>query len=451
MVDVACHSSPGRDTQAPQLLTNGPLTLDDLHNTALAFKGVPTVELWQRYLMFRIMDNPRWLERMTGVAHWALEDPVAKFLRIPRFAVRRGFYQNFCAGEDLPQAVATIKRNYHQTGAGALLDCAIESVRDQEGAKVATEKIMRTIDAAHQTGRITPVVAVKVSGVVRPDLLSQVQESLRAGDPPENPSNPLHQQWQAETRRMWDICSHAQSLGVCTGNDAEHYGVEGAIRHLTRQQMRHFNRELPFVQLTLQAYRRDCDHILDCFMKDAFDNAYVLGVRIVRGAYMDEERELARRLEYADPIQATKDDTDRAFDRLFVTCLDNPRIVKQVTLAGHNKLSVVRATEQMREREIEVGDPRVGFAQLYGMAPTITRPLALFGYRTFDYMPWGSIEDCLAYLTRRGTENKTDFTSRELDEVEQELWRRGGRPIAHLLRLQELRRQRKQQSLAIAA
>jgi proline dehydrogenase len=189
--------------------------------------------------------------------------------------------------------------------------------------------------------------------------------------------------------------------------------------------MERFNREEPIVYNTLQMYRVDRMQYLRESRRRAAADGYVLAVKLVRGAYMEKERQRAAEMGYESPIHPDKESTDRDYNAALDYCLDH--IDDVAFVAGtHNELSTGHLAERMYKRRIPSNDPRVYFSQLYGMGDNLSYVLGKSGYNVSKYVPYGPLEDAIPYLIRRAEENSSAAgqVSRELSLISTELKRR---------------------------
>lgn len=207
--------------------------------------------------------------------------------------------------------------------------------------------------------------------------------------------------------------------------DAEESWIQDAIDQLTDEMMAEFNQERVVVYNTFQLYRHDRLQFLKDSYEKALEGGYLLGAKMVRGAYMEKERDRAKKMGYPSPIQPNKEATDRDYNLAVLFCVEHyERIASSV--ATHNQFSTAYQVELMEQEELPKRHPHLSFCQLYGMSDQLTFNLAKAGYRVSKYMPFGPIKDVIPYLIRRAQENSSvnGEMSRELQLIEQELKRR---------------------------
>ena len=179
--------------------------------------------------------------------------------------------------------------------------------------------------------------------------------------------------------------------------------------------MARYNRERPLIYNTVQLYRHDRLAFLKASHAKALEGGYFLGLKLVRGAYMEKERERAAEKGYPSPIHADKAAVDRDYDAALVYCLDH--VERIAFMAGtHNEQSSLLLARLMHERGLAHDHPHICFAQLLGMSDNISYNLAAAGYRVAKYVPYGPVRKVLPYLIRRAAENTSvkGQTGREL-------------------------------------
>jgi proline dehydrogenase len=232
-------------------------------------------------------------------------------------------------------------------------------------------------------------------------------------------------EWNKVHQRMKDISIAAANANVGFLVDAEETWIQDPVDALTMLMMDEFNKERVVVYNTYQLYRHD----RYAFLKDSFEAAkqrgFILGAKLVRGAYMEKERKRAAENNYPDPIQPNKEASDRDYDASVKFCIDNLDKIGLI-VASHNENSNLLTTELLKEKGLPLDHPHVHFSQLYGMSDNITYNLAKAGCSVSKYLPFGPIKDVVPYLMRRAQENTSvgGQTSRELGLIKKEMMRR---------------------------
>ncbi len=388
--------------------------LVDFHDTETAFRDQPSASLKRAYWMFSLLRFPvlvKWGERLLQLVLW---------LRLPiSWAVKPTIFRHFCGGERIDECDTAIER-LHASGVFTILDYSAEGMEKESFYNESEQQVLRTIEKASQTQAI-PFAVFKPSGVARAELLEKMQmgERLSAQEQAE---------WARARNRFYGICSKGVALGVPVMIDAEEFSMQTIVDELVWGLMRKYNKERPMVFTTLQMYRKDrLDYLRECVQKSNSEG-FKPGFKLVRGAYLEKERELAKNKEQASPVFEHKHETDDAFDSAVALCLENIEGV-DVCIATHNEDSCTKALEHMQRLGIESNHPNVSFAQLLGMSDHISYNLATIGYVTCKYVPYGPVRTVMPYLIRRAQENTSvaGQTSRELFLIKEELKRRKAR------------------------
>ena len=164
--------------------------------------------------------------------------------------------------------------------------------------------------------------------------------------------------------------------------------------------MQRFNQHRTIVYTTLQMYKKDRLEYLQHLLDKAEKEDLKIGIKLVRGAYLQAERKRAREKGYSSPICDTKEDTDQQYNealRFIVAHLDRFSLV----CGTHNVQSCQLLAQLMEQNEIAPGDPRIVFGQLYGMSDYVSFNLADAGYNVTKYAPYGTARKVSPYLMRR--------------------------------------------------
>ncbi len=380
-------------------------------DTEVAFSYKSNKELGKANFIFSIVNHPAISSIATGLAKAALA------LHLPvKSLIKATVFEHFCGGETIGQSERTIQTlgRFH---VGTILDFSAEGAHNEEGFDKTTEEILKTLDKAKGNPSI-PFTVFKSTGLVSIDLLTRVQskEPLTADEQEAF----LHFQ-----QRVGKICARAFEYNVPVMVDAEDSWIQNPIDDLAYEMMKKYNQQRAIVFNTCQMYRRD---MLDN-LRNAWHNAtmhnYFLGVKMVRGAYMEKEAERAGKMGYPNPIHPTKDATDDSFNKGLAFCIDNKQRIS-LMCGSHNEYSNQYLTVLMEKHSMKPNDPRVWFAQLLGMSDNISFNLAKAGYNVAKYVPYGPVELVMPYLIRRASENTSvaGQSSRELIMIRKELARR---------------------------
>jgi proline dehydrogenase len=227
------------------------------------------------------------------------------------------------------------------------------------------------------------------------------------------------------TKRIDSICHAASQNGISVFFDAEESWIQDTIDYLVNKMMARYNKERAVVFNTFQLYRTDrLQYLMDSFDR-AKKEGYILGAKLVRGAYMEKERERAAKMGYPSPIQPNKEATDDAYNAALRFCIDNYERIACCN-ASHNAKSAQLMAHLISEKGLQKDHPHFHFSQLYGMSDHLTFNLAKEGYRASKYVPYGPVKEMLPYLIRRAEENSSvsGDISRELNLISTEMKRR---------------------------
>jgi proline dehydrogenase len=349
--------------------------------------------------------------------------------------IRKTIFSQFVGGENLQQT-AVVAHKLSRYHVQVILDYGVEGGDDGEaGFDHATEEFIRVVDYAATQPNI-PYMSIKVTGIARFGLLEKMDAFMHEGESTlmkrysracEKLSAPEQEEWKKIVSRLQRICATAAGKNIGVLVDAEETWIQDPVDAITMLMMDAYNREKAVVFNTIQLYRHDRLAFLIDSLTAARERNFILGAKLVRGAYMEKERERAAEKGYPSPIQPNKDATDHDYDAAIRFCIDNINQVA-VIVASHNEQSNLLATKLLDEKKLPHDHPHVHFSQLYGMSDNITFNLAKAGFSVSKYLPFGPIEDVIPYLMRRAVENSSvaGQTGRELGLIKKELERRGG-------------------------
>ncbi|MCU0355818.1 MAG: proline dehydrogenase family protein, partial [Cytophagales bacterium] len=293
--------------------------------------------------------------------------------------VKNTVFAHFCGGETIADCEPTIQKLW-QYRIGTILDYSVEGAKNDDGFEATTAEIIRTIDKAAGNPAI-PFSVFKVTGLASTALLEKVQK-----DGPLTESE--KRDYEHVRERVERICRRAYEQNVRIFIDAEETWIQDTIDALTYEMMEKFNRQRAIVYNTYQLYRWDMLGKLKEAQREAQAKGYLLGAKLVRGAYMEKEAREAAANERPNPIQPNKPSTDRDFDDALRFCMDQyPKIA--FCAGTHNEQSTYYLLELMHKAGISHNDPLVYFAQLYGMSDNLSYNLAHAGYNVAKYVPYG--------------------------------------------------------------
>ena len=386
-------------------------------NTENAFAHLTDKELKNARFLFQSMSYP-WLVQMgTRLTPFIMRTglPVHGL-------IRKTLFKQFVGGETLEET-AGVAKTLDSFGVKVILDYGVEGKEGEEAFDTATEEFMRVIRYASTQTNI-PFISIKVTGLARFGLLQTLNEAprLRSGI---HDNEFERDEWNIVRERMYAICELAAEKKVGVLIDAEESWIQDPVDRLCIEMMQVFNKTVPVVYNTVQLYRHDRLSFLKMSHSIARQQGFVLGLKLVRGAYMEKERARAHEMGYDSPIQPDKASADNDFNAAVRYCLENLSDIA-VVIASHNEESNRLAAATMDELGISHKHPHVHFSQLYGMSDHITFNMAKAGFEVSKYLPFGPIRDVIPYLMRRAQENSSvsGQTGRELTLIQRELQRR---------------------------
>jgi proline dehydrogenase len=383
----------------------------DFRDTATAFADKSDAELREKYRVFKLLNSPFLNAVGTRVATFALS------LGLPvEGLIKETIFEQFCGGETIAECEPVVER-LGRSRIGAILDYSVEGKATEADFDNTRDEIMRTMERAKNDPNV-PFSVFKVTGVAPLGTLEKLSKKKKLDAKGQAKCERIHS-------RINEICEFAYSLGQPVFIDAEETWIQDAIDRLATEMMRKYNRRVPLIFNTLQMYRTDRLQYLRDARVQAKSEGYILAVKLVRGAYMEKERERAAEMGYESPIQPDKKATDRDYNAALEYCLDHLEDIAFVA-ATHNERSTHLLAQMMHQRGIKHDHPHIFFSQLYGMGDNLSYILAKGGYNASKYVPYGPVADAIPYLIRRAQENSSvsGQVSRELELLSIEMKRR---------------------------
>lgn len=380
-------------------------------NTKIAFKAKSDQDLYKAYLLFKVMGNTS----LTSIGK-SLTEFAFKFHLPVKGIIKKTVFKQFCGGESIDDCSEAIE-NLGKYNVKALLDYSVEGKESEDEFNRTMKTILKTLEYA-KTNTNIPFAVFKVTGVARFALL----EKINAG---KTLSAEEEKEFDHVKLRVDKICKKAAHIKIPVMIDAEESWIQDTIDELAQDMMRKYNKQSAIVYNTLQMYRWDRLDFLKKSHEDSKFHGYFLGVKIVRGAYMEKERERASKIGYASPIQKTKENSDKDYDLSLEYCVQN---IAGISLCAgtHNEMSSMYLTKLMTLHKIDKKNTKIYFAQLLGMSDHISFNLSDADYNVVKYVPFGPVKDVMPYLLRRADENTSiaGQTSRELKLIMAERERR---------------------------
>lgn len=380
-------------------------------NTAIAFQQKSDQELLLAYLIFGLTKNPFLVKFLSQAAKLTLSMglPVKPLIKATVFKI-------FCGGEKKEEYSKVIAKLGKAT-IGTILDYSVEGTEDEVGFE-STKKELLNIIAQSQSNPNIPCTCMKMTAIGSIELLEKVTANKVL-------SEDEQREWSKIKNRLEEICKASYQADKPIYIDAEESWIQKAIDGLAEEMMSKYNMHKAIVFSTLQLYRWDRIDYFKRLIEQARSGSYKLGIKIVRGAYLEKERERARHFGYKSPINATKSETDGEYNKAVEIFIDNIDVI-EICVGTHNENSCKLLVQSMAENKLANNHPHIYFSQLYGMSDNISFNLANAGYNVSKYLPFGPVESTLPYLARRAEENTAiaGQMSKELDIIVKERRRR---------------------------
>jgi proline dehydrogenase len=381
------------------------------NNTEVAFALKSDSELERAYFLFKLIESQPLVRIGTAVTNFALKAhlPVEGLIRSTVF-------DHFCGGVNENDCLSVVDKMFTK-GVSSVLDYSVEGKEEEAQFDAALEMTLKTIEFAKERNAI-PFAVFKPTGFGRFALYQKIGEGKAL-------TNEEQEEWNRVVARFEKVCQTAHEKDVALLIDGEESWMQDAADELVAQMMQKYNQEKAIVFNTLQMYRWDRLDYLKKLHERAKAEGFYIGMKLVRGAYMEKENARAQEKGYKSPICVSKQATDDNFDAAVLYMVEN--IDKMAIFAGtHNEQSSYTLMQLMQEKGIAKDDNRIWFGQLYGMSDNISYNLASHGYNVAKYLPFGPVRDVMPYLIRRAEENTSvaGQTSRELTLIKKEKERR---------------------------
>lgn len=397
-------------------------------NTEIAFEYKNDSQLQKAHFLFSSMGKP-WLVNL-GLK----VTPFAIKWKLPftKTVIRKTIFQQFVGGETLEET-AKVADKLEEYKVQVILDYGVEGKEGEENFEHARDEFKKVIAYAATQVNI-PFMSVKVTGFARFALLEKLDSAMHVAEGTlmkrylkavELLTPAEKEEWHRVRLRMLHICEEAAAKNIGVLIDAEETWIQDPVDALTILMMDTFNKTKAVVFNTLQMYRHDRLQFLKDSYVAAAERKFILGTKLVRGAYMEKERNRAAEMNYPSPIQPDKASSDKDYNAAVEFCIEHLDQIS-VIVASHNEYSNLYTTELLDKKGLPHNHPHVHFSQLYGMSDNITFNLAKSGCSVSKYLPFGPIADVIPYLMRRAQENSSvaGQTGRELGLISKEIKRR---------------------------
>lgn len=380
-------------------------------DTKVAFADKSNFDLKRMHFLFLTMNNPF----IAKVGIWMTVFALKIHLPI-KWMIKKTIFAQFCGGESLQDSKSTVEK----LGASkihTILDYSVEGEDSEKVFDANRDEIIRSLELAATTSHI-PTGVMKLTGFTEFNLLAKKQSGAPLTDDEQK-------RYAAFLERVDQICAKAVEVHKYLFIDAEETWIQDVIDEVVYDMMEKYNKETVYIFNTYQMYRTaSLQNLKDAHQK-GLEKHFKVGAKLVRGAYMEKERDRAEEKGYPDPIQPNKEASDRDYDAAVAYCLEH---INDIYLCAgtHNEKSCKLTAELMEHYGISKADPKVYFAQLYGMSDNLSYTLANEGYNVAKYVPYGPVAKVLPYLMRRAEENTSiaGQSSREFTLVKKEIARR---------------------------
>ena len=385
----------------------------NFNNTEIAFGTRTKKELLRAKFLFGMLEYG-WLTRM---AKPLLN--IAFKSRLPVDPIiKKTIFSQFCGGESLMECKTKIDALYNGGEIMSILDYSVEGAENEASFDQTLETLLKICEFSEFQKQV-PFLVFKPSGLGSLELFEKVSNGFPLDDIE-------MEKWNKVRNRFEMICeSVAKTENLKIMVDAEESWCHTAIDRLTEEMMVKYNTQRTVVFTTVQLYLSKKIDYLRKLKALGEQHRIKIGVKLVRGAYMEKERDRALEHGYESPVCEDKSSTDQNFNNGGNYVLENLDVF-DLFLGTHNELSCLQLVKKLKERNISNSDERIWFGQLYGMSDNISYNLAERGYNVAKYVPFGPVRDVMPYLIRRAEENSSvgSKSSREMELIKKELLRR---------------------------
>lgn len=381
-------------------------------NTKIAFQHKTDFQLKKAYYLFRFMHYPM----LTKLGNSLLNIMVKYNFPMIQTIVKQTIFEQFCGGETQEESLPIIDTMY-KNKVYSILDYSVEGKQEEKIFDETCEEIISIIKFSHQSDAM-PFSVFKPTGFGRFELYEKMNKN-------EYISESEKEEWNRVLNRFERVANAAYDANITIMIDAEESWIQDAIDRIAEQLMRKYNTQKCVICNTLQMYRHDRLDYLKQQYEIAKEKKFMLGFKVVRGAYMEKERDRAIQLGYESPINPTKEATDALYNEAVEFILQHINTIS-LYAGTHNEESCERIIQHISTLHISKNYHKVWFGQLYGMSDNLSFNLGANGYNIAKYLPYGPIKEVVPYLTRRATENSSvsGQTGRELQLIIKELKRR---------------------------
>lgn len=385
----------------------------NFNDTETAFASKSNFELKKAKFLFGMLGYSQLTKLAKPMLNFALQT------RLPvEGLLKKTIFSHFCGGENLSECIEQIDELYQNGDVMSILDYSAEGAENEASFDSTLDTLLKICQFSEFQKQI-PFLVFKPTGIGRLEIYRKVSEN-------ETLSISETEEWTRIKKRFYAICDAvAQTDNLKIMVDAEESWSHVAVDGLTEEMMVKHNKKRTVVFATLQLYLSDKYNYLRKLMALGETHRIKIGVKLVRGAYMEKERDRALVRGYQSPVCMDKAATDKNFDDGMDYVLDNLDVF-DLFLGTHNENSCKQLVQKLIDQDVNNKDYRVWFGQLFGMSDNISFNLAKGGYNVVKYVPFGPIKEVMPYLIRRAEENSSvgSQSSREMELLKKEIQRR---------------------------
>ena len=369
-------------------------------NTKIGFVLKSNFELEKAYFLFKIISD----KTLTNFGKIFLN--IILTFKLPLlFIVKRTVFKQFCSGANLEESMETVNKLYSKN-VYSYLSYSVEGARNNDSFEKSCQDVIDSIEFASDKKNI-PFTVFKPTAISKTDNLMRGEFDKIIFD------------------RFDRICKKASEKNVKILIDAEESWIQDSIDSIVLMMMKKYNKQKTIVFNTVQMYRHDRLEYLKDLHNSSKQNDFEIGIKLVRGAYIEKENIRATKLNYKSPICESKKASDDNYNsgvKFIISNLDKFNLF----CGTHNEESIYKIINMINQMGMERSSDKIWFGQLFGMSDHITFNLANENYNVVKYLPYGPIKEVIPYLIRRAEENTSvkGQTSRELTLIKNEISRR---------------------------
>lgn len=374
-----------------------------------AFSHYSISQLRRTKVLFKILQNPL----VSWFSGFVPHIPILLRLPFVKSLIKHYIFSHFCGGEDWKEVHQSALKLQKQNILSSL-DYSVECKQTEQDYETTKKVLLNVLEEAKNLSHI-PFCVLKITGLGRFALLEKIHNGQTLSDNEKA-------EWQRVQSRFDSICEKAVDCNTKLLVDAEESWIQKPIDNIVKRAMKRHNQNEPMIYNTYQLYLKAKYEQLKTDWEKAKEKGYILGSKLVRGAYMEKETKRAVKMHLPNPIQPSKAKCDQDFNDSLKFCLKHIDDFG-IYIGTHNIESTQKARQLMQEYGIAKSDERVFFSQLLGMREILSYELAQQDYLVSKYTPFGKIAEVIPYLLRRIQENSSvkDQLNDEIKVITREL------------------------------